>query len=230
MGRRTAAARRVVPPPASRTPHRSVLVSLSPASLPDFTGYWALVKHEGMDEFLKAAGFPWVVRKAADKFGGSAIDLISHSGSAMRVTSLNAKGSWARVYDVDREVVQPNAEGTPCKTTSWWEGMLRCREGGGLGGRSAVHAVPAARRAVAIAAPTMCCTSQAYAGVRASCHVFNLVHVACRLSRQAVSSALAWRAPPWGCSSRGATSAATAWRCAPRCACRRGRPRPAAHP
>ncbi|KAL4447172.1 hypothetical protein ABPG77_007205 [Micractinium sp. CCAP 211/92] len=80
----------------------------------DFTGYWAL---------------------AADKFGGSAIDLISHSGSAMRVTSLNAKGSWARVYDVDREVVQPNAEGTPCKTTSWWEGrVFRCRmEGSSLG-------------------------------------------------------------------------------------------------
>ncbi|KAL4443742.1 hypothetical protein ABPG75_011479 [Micractinium tetrahymenae] len=101
----------------------------------DFTGFWALVKHEGMDEFLKAAGFPWVVRKAADRFGGSAIDLVAHSGSAMRVTSLNAKGSWTRVYDVDREVVQPNAEGTACKTTSWWEGrVFRSRmEGSSLG-------------------------------------------------------------------------------------------------
>jgi hypothetical protein len=75
-----------------------------------------------MDEFLRAAGFPWVVRKAALKFGGSAVDLVSHVGALMRVTSLNAKGSWSREYDLDREVVQSNAEGTPCKTTSWWEG------------------------------------------------------------------------------------------------------------
>lgn len=75
-----------------------------------------------MDEFLKAAGFPWVVRKAALKFGSSSVDVTSHCGSVMRVTSLNAKGSWTRCYDVDREVVQKNAEGVMCKTTSWWEG------------------------------------------------------------------------------------------------------------
>lgn len=101
----------------------------------DFTGYWALAKHEQMDEFLKAAGFPWVVRKAALKFGGSAVDVISHSGPLLRVTSLNAKGSWTRSYDVEREVVQRNAEGTLCKTTSWWEGsVFRSRmEGSELG-------------------------------------------------------------------------------------------------
>jgi len=49
-----------------------------------------------MDEFLKAAGFPWVVRKAALKFGGSAVDVISHLGPVLRVTSLNAKASWTR--------------------------------------------------------------------------------------------------------------------------------------
>ena len=88
----------------------------------DFTGFWALAKHEGMDEFLRAAGFPWVVRKAALKFGGSAVDLVAHSGPLLKVTSLNAKGSWFREYDVEREVVQRNAEGTMCKTSSWWEG------------------------------------------------------------------------------------------------------------
>lgn len=30
-------------------------------------------------------------------------------------------------YDVEREVVQRNAEGTLCKTTSWWEGELGAR-------------------------------------------------------------------------------------------------------
>lgn len=44
----------------------------------DFTGYWALVKHEGMDEFLKAAGFPWVVRKAAERFGGYTVEAWQH--------------------------------------------------------------------------------------------------------------------------------------------------------
>lgn len=60
--------------------------------------------------------------QAALKFAGSAIDVISHHGSAMRVTSLNAKGSWYRVYDTEREVTQQNAEGVRCKTTAWWDG------------------------------------------------------------------------------------------------------------
>ena len=51
----------------------SLTLPPSPVS-PDFTGYWALVRTEGMDNFLKAAGFPWVVRKAALRFGGSAVD------------------------------------------------------------------------------------------------------------------------------------------------------------
>jgi len=89
-----------------------------------------------MDEFLKAAGFPWVVRKAASKFGGSAVDLIAHSGPVMRVTSLNAKGSWSRTYDTEREVTQRNAEGTTCRTTSWWEGECRGGRVGLWGGRS----------------------------------------------------------------------------------------------
>jgi hypothetical protein len=81
-----------------------------------------LAKHEQLAEFLRAAGFPWVVRKAALKFGGSAVDVVAQSGSVLKVTSLNAKGSWHREYDTEREVTQPNAEGTLCKTTSWWEG------------------------------------------------------------------------------------------------------------
>lgn len=113
------------PPPTFRLNLPSLSLLPTPCHclcIPDFTGYWALAKHEGMDEFLKAAGFPWVVRKAASKFGGSAVDLIAHSGPVMRVTSLNAKGSWSRMYDTEREVTQRNAEGTMCRTTSWWEG------------------------------------------------------------------------------------------------------------
>ena len=96
---------------AAAARRRSTDRRVLPPQPPDFTGYWALAKHEQMDEFLKAAGFPWVVRKAALKFGGSAVDVCSHAGSLLTVTSLNAKGSWTRSYDVDREVVQGNAEG-----------------------------------------------------------------------------------------------------------------------
>jgi len=60
--------------------------------------------------------------QAALKFAGNAIDVISHAGVVMKVTSLNAKGSWYRIYDTEKEVTQPNAEGVMCKTTSWWEG------------------------------------------------------------------------------------------------------------
>ena len=107
------------PPGATAQP---ALPFPSPVPSADFTGYWALAKHEQMDDFLRAAGFPWVVRKAALKFGGGSIDVVAHTGSTLRVTSLNAKGSWTRTYDVEWEVSQKNAEGTLCKTTSWWEG------------------------------------------------------------------------------------------------------------
>ncbi len=63
-----------------------------------------------------------MVRKAALRFGGSAVDVIAHRGASMRVTSLNAKGSWTRVYDTEREVAQCDATGAQCRTNSWWEG------------------------------------------------------------------------------------------------------------
>lgn len=119
----------------------------------DFSGYWRLAKTENLDVFLKDLGLPWVVRKvclypssalkipllfftspfdgfpcpvlqAAVKFAGSAVDVINHSGTVMRVTSLNAKGSWTRSYDTETEIAQRNAEGAMCKTTSWWEGEM----------------------------------------------------------------------------------------------------------
>jgi hypothetical protein len=101
----------------------------------DFTGYWVLSKVDQLDEFLKALGFPWVVRKAAAKFGSSSCDVVSHTGTTLRVTSLNPKGSWTRTYDTENPVDQLNAEGVQCKTTAWWEGnVLHSRmEGSPLG-------------------------------------------------------------------------------------------------
>lgn len=94
-----------------------------------------LSKTEGLDDFLRALGFPWVVRKAALKFGTNSVDIISHAGSVLKVTSLNPKGSWSRTYDTEHALTQPNPEGIPCKTTAWWEGtVLRTRmEGSALG-------------------------------------------------------------------------------------------------
>lgn len=97
-----------------------------PSPTPDFTGYWRLLRTENFDEFCRELGFPWVVRRAALRFmgAGSSVDVVEQAGAVMTVTSLNPKGSWTRAYDTSRELMQPNAEGTPCKTTSWWEGRV----------------------------------------------------------------------------------------------------------
>lgn len=95
-----------------------------------------LSKIENLDEFLRALGFPWIIRKAALRFGSSAVDLIRHEQpSVVHVTSLNAKGSWTRKYDVHRVVSQEDALGDVCRTTTWWEGnVLRTKlEGGRFG-------------------------------------------------------------------------------------------------
>ena len=88
-----------------------------------------------LDEFLKALGFPWIVRKAAVKFGSSTVDVIAHTGTTVRIASLNPKGSWTRAYDTERTITQSNAEGKSCKTTAWWDGeVLKTRlEGSPLG-------------------------------------------------------------------------------------------------
>jgi hypothetical protein len=89
----------------------------------DFTGYWVLSKTEGFDEVLRAVGLPWVVRKAALKFAtNGTCDIVAHTGTALRITTLTAKGSWTRTCDTAHPVQQPNAEGVACATTSWWEG------------------------------------------------------------------------------------------------------------
>lgn len=90
----------------------------------DFSGYWVLSKTEHFDDFLKSLGVPWIIRKAALQFGTNAVDIIAHAGTTVRITSLNAKGSWTRSYDTENTIVQPNAEGVQCKTTSWWEGAV----------------------------------------------------------------------------------------------------------
>ncbi|KAK2075740.1 hypothetical protein QBZ16_001481 [Prototheca wickerhamii] len=72
---------------------------------------------------------------AALRFGSSSVDLISHVGSEIKITSLCAKGSWARVYDTSRETRQPNPQGEACATTARWEGpvLVSRMEGSPLG-------------------------------------------------------------------------------------------------
>ena len=102
---------------------------------PNFTGYWVLSKTESLDDFLRGLGFPWIVRKAAFRFGSSAVDLVHHEGSCIKIASLNAKGSWTRVCNTKSVIEQPDALGTRCRTSTWWEGnVLRTRlEGGKMG-------------------------------------------------------------------------------------------------
>ncbi|KDD73655.1 hypothetical protein H632_c1959p0, partial [Helicosporidium sp. ATCC 50920] len=101
----------------------------------EFTGYWRLVRTDNFDEFLRTLGVPWVVRKAALKFGGSCAELISIHDSEVRVTSLNAKGSWSRKYSLSKAVDLPDALGSRCRATARLEGpaLQTLLEGGSLG-------------------------------------------------------------------------------------------------
>ena len=74
---------------------------------------------------LQEQGFPWIVRKTAVKFGSSgATDIVwqSEDGGAMKVVSVNAKGSWQRKLVVGKVTSQRNAAGAMCNTTCWWDG------------------------------------------------------------------------------------------------------------
>ncbi|RMZ56408.1 hypothetical protein APUTEX25_004631, partial [Auxenochlorella protothecoides] len=100
-----------------------------------FTGYWRLVKTENFNNFLKDLGLPWTVRKAALRFGSASVDLISHTGTTVKVTSLCAKGSWTREYDTAAAIKQRNAQGEMCATNARWEGsvLVSTMEGSPLG-------------------------------------------------------------------------------------------------
>ncbi|KAL6766562.1 hypothetical protein ACKKBG_A36530 [Auxenochlorella protothecoides x Auxenochlorella symbiontica] len=109
-------------------------MSVAPRN-PDFTGYWRLVKTENFNNFLKDLGLPWTVRKAALRFGSASVDLISHTGTTVKVTSLCAKGSWTREYDTAAAIKQRNAQGEMCATNARWEGsvLVSTMEGSPLG-------------------------------------------------------------------------------------------------
>ena len=63
------------------------------------------------------------MRKCAQKYGERATDVVRDNGrGTLTVASLNARGVWCRKYTVGKELMQPNAAGTLCKTTAWWEG------------------------------------------------------------------------------------------------------------
>lgn len=51
-------------------------------------------------------GFPWTVRKMMLKYGSQSTDIIKHFGNSLRITSVNAKGSWTREIVEGREVNQ----------------------------------------------------------------------------------------------------------------------------
>lgn len=95
---------------------------------PNFTGWWRCVKQENFDEYLKALGLPWVVRKAARKFGRGSTDVIWQKGRQMRATTVNAKGAWTRMYTEGKDIYQKNAAGEPVQIRTWWEGKVhKCR-------------------------------------------------------------------------------------------------------
>lgn len=54
-----------------------------------------------------------------------ATDMIQQKGTALIITTLNAKGVWSRRYAAGKEVTQLNAAGVVCTTTAWWEGAMR---------------------------------------------------------------------------------------------------------
>lgn len=92
----------------------------------DLSGYWVLSKTEHFDEFLKALGVPWIVRKAAIKFGSNAMEIIRHAGTAVRVTSLNPKGSWHRMYDTSKALQGQDVAGNACTIRAKWDGSVLC--------------------------------------------------------------------------------------------------------
>ena len=65
---------------------------------------------------LHDLGYPWTLRKAAVKYGSKATDIIKHKGSELRITTVNAKGSWSRVLSVGRETVQVSTEDLHCNS------------------------------------------------------------------------------------------------------------------
>lgn len=69
-----------------------------PISLCAVYNKWRLPKQD--------LGFPWVVRKVMLKYGSQSTDIIRQTGSAVRITSVNAKGSWTREMIENKETTQ----------------------------------------------------------------------------------------------------------------------------
>ena len=55
---------------------------------------------------LQELNFPWTVRKIMVKYASQSTDIIKQSGNAMRITTVNAKGSWTRDLIDGRDVSQ----------------------------------------------------------------------------------------------------------------------------
>lgn len=76
-------------------------------------------------------GLPWAIRKLANRFASGSTDVIWQRGKQMRVSTLNSKGAWTRLYTEGKEVFQKNAAGEPVRIKTWWEGKVhKCRATG----------------------------------------------------------------------------------------------------
>lgn len=76
-------------------------------------------------------GLPWAIRKLANRFASGSTDVIWQRGKQMRVTTVNSKGAWTRLYTEGKEIYQKNAAGEPVRIKTWWEGKVhKCRATG----------------------------------------------------------------------------------------------------
>lgn len=64
------------------------------------------------------------MRKVAVKFGGRSTDIISQKGGKIKITTVNAKGSYSRKMMVGKGVSQRNVEGDMVTCTTWWDGQI----------------------------------------------------------------------------------------------------------
>ena len=85
----------------------------------------------GLSPARQVLGLPWAIRKLAHRFASGSTDVIWQRGKQMRVTTVNSKGAWTRLYTEGKEVYQKNAAGEPVRIKTWWEGKVhKCRATG----------------------------------------------------------------------------------------------------
>ena len=64
------------------------------------------------------------MRRLALETATKSTDIVSQRGASLRVTTVNARGAWARALPAGREVVQRDAEGRLVRTRCAWDGPV----------------------------------------------------------------------------------------------------------